>query len=301
LPEPESSHGCFSKHADQMTASEIIQIAKAFTQLGVRKIRITGGEPLVRKDAGDILQELGKLPVKLVMTTNGSRIHDFLDPVKKSGIKSINVSLDSLKEDTFRLLTGRNEFKQVKSNIELLLRENFHVKVNVVVMKGYNDNEVCDFVSWTQHAPIHVRFIEFMPFAGNHWNPEKVLTYAEILEKIQAVFPDMVKLEDHPHDTTKKYQVKNYKGTFAVISTMSEPFCSGCNRLRITADGKLRNCLFAKNEMDLLTPLREGKNIEMLIRENLSGKHFQLGGNSGPGWGTTETESSHRSMMGIGG
>jgi len=301
LPEPEFKQGCHAASSDQMNADEIITLAKAFTNLGVRKIRVTGGEPLVRKDAGIILEQLGKLPVQLVITTNGSRINSFIDSFLKSGIKSVNVSLDSLQRKTFASLTGRDEFDRVRANIELLLKHQFHVKVNVVVMNGYNDQELCDFVEWTRLTPVHIRFIEFMPFPGNHWRPEKLITFEEILHVINTRYPEVVKLEDHPNDTTKKYQVSGHAGTFAVISTMSEPFCSGCNRLRLTSDGKLRNCLFSKTESDLLTPLREGKPIDEIIRQCLAGKHFKLGGNSGTSWGLEETESSKRTMMGIGG
>lgn len=284
-----------------MSSEEIVQIATAFVSLGIKKIRITGGEPLVRKDAGEIIEHLGKLPVKLAITTNGSRVHSFLENFERAGIKSVNVSLDSLKRETFLLLTNRDEFIKVKDNIDLLVSNNFHVKVNVVVMNGYNENEINDFVAWTKHTPVHIRFIEFMPFPGNHWKPEKLISYEEILHTIYSRFPDCIKLEDHPNDTTKKYQVDGHAGTFAVISTMTEPFCSGCNRLRLTSDGKMRNCLFAKSETDLLAVLRSGKNMEEFIRENLNQKYFKLGGNTDPDWGINETGSEKRTMMGIGG
>src|SRR5688572_7626472 len=222
LPEPEFKHGCHSAPGDQMTADEIVQLATAFTQLGVRKIRITGGEPLVRKDAGHIMEQLGQLPVKLVITTNGSRIDSMMDHFIRSGIRSVNVSLDSLQRETFFKLTHRDEFEKVKSNIQLLLDNSFHVKVNVVIMNGYNDNEINDFVEWTRLTPVHIRFIEFMPFPGNHWRPEKLISYEEILKVINSAYSEVRKLEDHPNDTTKKYQVEGHIGTFAVISTMSE-------------------------------------------------------------------------------
>jgi len=301
LPEPEFAAGCHSSSGDQMTADEIVHLAAVFVRLGVKKIRITGGEPLVRKDAGEIIERLGAFPVKLAITTNGSRIDHFLENFNRAGIRSVNVSLDSLQQETFFKLTHRDEFEKVFSNINLLLHNNYHVKVNVVVMNGYNENEINDFVEWTRHFPVHVRFIEFMPFPGNHWRPEKLITYEEILHNIHERFPDVNKLDDHPNDTTKKYQVAGHAGTFAVISTMSEPFCSGCNRLRLTSDGKMRNCLFAKTEMDLLTALREDRDLVSLIRENLNAKHFKLGGNTDADWGLTETESGKRSMMGIGG
>jgi cyclic pyranopterin phosphate synthase len=213
----------------------------------------------------------------------------------------VNVSLDSLRRENFHRITLREDFDKVKSNIDLLLKLDFEVKVNMVVMNGYNDHEVCDFVSWTQHEPIHVRFIEFMPFPGNRWRPEKLINLQQILDQITERFGDVEKLHDDLHDTTRKYRVPSFTGTFAVISTMSAPFCEGCNRLRLTSDGKMRNCLFSKEETDLLNPFRKGENIEPLIRSCLMAKHKQLGGNTGNSWGLQETEEHRRTMMGIGG
>jgi len=284
-----------------MTADEIFSFASAFVELGVNKIRLTGGEPLLRQDAAEIILRLSKLPVHLTLTTNGSNIDEFLDTFNIAGIKSINVSLDSLNAETFLSLTGRNEFQKVFSNIELLLKNNFHVKVNVVVMNGYNENEICDFIEWTKDAPVHIRFIEFMPFPGNHWQPEKLITYKEILEEIHNKFQSVEKLSDDAHDTAKKYRVAGHAGTFAVISTMSEPFCSGCNRMRLTADGKMRNCLFSKTETNLLCAFRSGEDIVPLIKECLFGKHYMLGGHNEQKWESNHTESKERSMLAIGG
>lgn len=299
LPEPEAGNHCGTQ--DQMTGEEIFRLAGIFTGLGVRKIRLTGGEPLVRKDAGEIMTSLGCLPVKLVLTTNGARVHHFMDALRRSGIRSVNVSLDTLRRDRFRALTHRDEFDQVFRNIRMLIEQDFHVKVNVVVMNGYNEDELCDFVAWTRDTPLHIRFIEFMPFPGNRWRPEKLMNFGEILQIVADRFPAIEKLEDHPHDTTKKFRVENHAGTFAVISTMSEPFCSGCNRLRLTADGKMRNCLFGKTETDLLTPLRQGADVTGLIQSSLAGKHWMLGGHTGAHWGIGHTQAKARSMMGIGG
>jgi cyclic pyranopterin phosphate synthase len=284
-----------------MTADEIFAFASAFVSLGVNKIRLTGGEPLLRQDAAEIIQRLSALPVELTLTTNGSYLHEFIDTFKSAGMRSVNVSLDSLNEESFLSLTGRNDFKNVFSNIKLLLENNFHVKVNVVVMNGYNENEICDFISWTKDVPVHIRFIEFMPFPGNHWQPKKLITYKEILDEINNKFHSVEKLNDKAHDTAKKFRVTGHAGTFAVISTMSEPFCSGCNRMRLTADGKMRNCLFSKTETDLLSALRGGEDIVPLIKECLFGKHYMLGGHDELQWAEHHTESKERSMLAIGG
>jgi GTP 3',8-cyclase len=301
LPEPEFHTSCAQKSTDMMSADEIFQIAKLFTDHGVSKIRITGGEPLVRKDAGEIMTALGQLPALLTITTNGSRIHQFIDQFIQSGIKSVNVSLDSLNRERFHQLTHRDEYFRVFENIMLLINHGFHVKVNMVVMGGVNDDEILDFVSLTRDFPIHLRFIEFMPFPGNKWQPEKVVTHHQLLEKIKLRFPNIQKLDDRPSDTTRKYQIPDHPGTVAFISTMSEPFCSGCNRIRLTSDGKLRNCLFSKTETDLLTPFRNGEDIVPLIEQTINNKYKQLGGNNASDWGYNETQSQRRSMMGIGG
>ena len=288
-------------HSKLMSKNEIISLAKTFVKLGVNKIRLTGGEPLIRKDVAEIIEALSLLKVALTMTTNGALIHKYIDVLKKANIQSINVSLDTLNADTFLLLTKRNLFDQVKSNIELLLQHNFSVKVNVVAMKGINDHEINSFVSWTKNHPIHIRFIEFMPFTANQWHHEKVISYKEILSSISEEF-DYIKLIDGKNDTTKKYKVVGHQGTFAIISTMTAPFCSSCNRIRLTADGKLKNCLFSKTETDLLVALRNNENIEALIHENFIGKEKELGGQLLSDF--TKVDASvleNRSMISIGG
>jgi cyclic pyranopterin phosphate synthase len=290
-----------TSHSKLMSKNEIVSLAKTFVKLGVNKIRLTGGEPLIRKDVAEIIEELSLLNVNLTMTTNGLLIHKYIDVLKKANVQSINVSLDTLNADTFLLLTKRNHFDQVKSNIELLLQHNFSVKVNVVAMKGINDHEINSFVVWTKNQPIHVRFIEFMPFTANQWHHEKVISYKEILNIISEEF-DFIKLIDDKNDTTKKYKVVGHQGTFAIISTMTAPFCSSCNRIRLTADGKLKNCLFSKTETDLLFALRNNENIEALIHGNFLNKEKELGGQLLSDF--TKVDASileNRSMISIGG
>lgn len=284
-----------------MTKDEIFSIAKRFVNLGVNKIRLTGGEPLVRKDFSEIISLLSTLNIQLTLTTNGLLLNRYIDDFKRANIKSINVSLDTLIPERFFSITKRNEFQKVFNNIELLLQNQFSVKVNMVVMKGINDNEINKFVEWTKHKELHVRFIEFMPFTANQWMSEKVFTYQQILETVQKKY-EFIKLKDEIHDTTKKYKVPNHLGTFAVISTMTEPFCATCNRIRLTADGKIKNCLFSKTEMDLLTPLRNGINIEDLIIKNIQQKEKALGGQWNSNFKEIDTEElKNRSMISIGG
>ncbi|MCF8451855.1 MAG: GTP 3',8-cyclase MoaA [Pedobacter sp.] len=285
----------------RMTAEEIDQIVSVFVKEGIKKIRLTGGEPLVRKDAREILERLSKYPVELAISTNGFLVHEFLDTFKLAGIKSVNVSLDSLNREAFFSITKRDAFNRVRDNIYLLLKNNFHVKINMVVMKNINEGELIDFVSWTKDFPLHVRFIEFMPFAGNQWSEEKVFSYNEMLQLISSKF-DFLKLPDEKHDTAKKYFVPGHKGIFAFISTMSEPFCSGCNRMRLTADGKMKNCLFSTNEVDILTALRIGQDIVPLINQCISKKKESLGGQFSSVYEIVDVSKiNNRSMIDIGG
>lgn len=260
-----------------MNAKEIIEIAKVFIELGVTKIRLTGGEPLVRKDAKEIILQLSELPVELTISTNAVLVDDYIEVFKQAGIKTVNVSLDTLNAEEFYAITKRGDFERIQSNIAKLLEHNFHVKVNMVVMKGMNEKAILDFVNWTKDAPLDVRFIEFMPFAGNAWDKSKVFSQQEMLELITNKYT-VQKLIDKSNDTAKNYKVIDHKGTFGFISTVTEPFCSNCNRLRLTADGKMKNCLFSQSETDLLSAYRKGENIEELIVSNLLNKKEALGG-----------------------
>jgi cyclic pyranopterin phosphate synthase len=297
---PEEDYA-FTPASRLMQTAEIEALAKTFVANGVDKIRLTGGEPLVRKDAPEIITRLAALPVSLTLTTNATRLHEYADILKTSGVQGLNISLDTLQADRFLLLTRRDLFKQVRQNIDLMLDRGFHVKVNAVIMKGLNDGEINDFVRWTKVAPVHVRFIEFMPFSGNRWTSNKVVTLGEILATIQQEF-EITSLAGDVHDTAKAYSIPGHLGTFAVISTMSAPFCDGCNRIRLTADGKLKNCLFSGEETDLLTPLRRGEDVLPLIRANIRSKKKQLGGQfTGDFQHLHPEDIDNRSMITIGG
>jgi len=297
---PEEDYA-FTPASRLMQAGVIEALAKIFVANGVDKIRLTGGEPLVRKDAKEIITALSVLPASLTLTTNATRLHEFADTLQQAGVRSLNISLDTLQADKFMLLTRRDQFRQVRDNIDLMIGRGFHVKVNAVIMKGLNDMEINDFVRWTRDVAVHVRFIEFMPFSGNRWTSNKVVTLPEILAKVQEEFM-IAPLTGDKHDTAKAYTVPGHLGTFAIISTMSAPFCSGCNRIRLTADGKLKNCLFSREETDLLTPLRKGDDVLPLILQSIGNKKKELGGQF-----TTDFEHLHpenidnRSMITIGG
>ena len=297
---PEEKYA-FAPAAKLMQVNEIETIAKLFVEHGVKKIRLTGGEPLVRKDAPKILKSLGKLDIELAITTNGIRIDEMLNELLEANIKSINISLDTLIPQKFLQITRRDLFHRVKNNIDILLKHNIRVKINVVVMKGLNDDEILDFIALTKHQNIEVRFIEFMPFSGNQWTSNQVFTLHEILLKVSTEY-DVIPVQPEPNDTSTKYKINGHLGSFAVISTMSQPFCDTCNRMRLTADGKLKNCLFSKDETDLLGALRNGENILPLIQQTMMTKAKALGGQfSGVFENIDASRLENRSMITIGG
>lgn len=269
-----------SPKSDLMTYEEIYEIAKTFVDHGVTKIRLTGGEPLIRKDIDVILKKLATLPVELSITSNAVIIDKFIETLKTYGVNKINVSLDSLDEGKFKHITRRHEFKRVYNNILLLVKEGFKVKVNAVLMKGFNENEIVDFIHFTKDLPISVRFIEFMPFDGNKWDLSKMVSYGEVMKIVFDAFNEtqVERLQDAPNDTAKNYKIKGYQGSFAIISSVTNPFCDSCNRLRLTANGQLKNCLFSSSESDLLTTLREGKSIEPVIQKAVQSKFKVRGG-----------------------
>ncbi len=286
-----------------MTYEEIYTIAKEFVDAGVTKIRLTGGEPLIRKDAAQIIEKLASFPVQLTLTTNGVIVDRFIDLFKKCGISTLNISLDSLDSKKNEAITRRSYFKKVYQNIILLVQEGFVVKVNCVLIKGFNDNEIIDFIHLTKDLPIQIRFIEFMPFDGNRWNLDKLVSLQKILEKVHSGFsPEkVIKLKDAPNDTTKSYQIEGYQGTFAIISSVTNPFCDGCNRIRLTANGHIKNCLFSSKESDLLTPLRSGQSILPIIQKTIRSKQKIRNGMDTLDKFKQSDNHNNRSMITIGG
>ena len=293
-----------SPKSSLMSYEEIYTIAKTFVDNGVTKIRLTGGEPLIRKDIPVILEKLASLPVELSITTNAVIVDKFIDTLKANGIQNINVSLDTLDKEKFKQITRRNDFEKVYNNILLLVKNGFNVKINTVLIKGFNDNEIIDLVQLTKELPITVRFIEFMPFDGNKWNMEKMISYKEIMKKLNAFYSEELieRIEDVPNDTSKNYKITGYKGTFAVISSVTNPFCDSCNRLRLTANGQLKNCLFSSTESDLLSTLRAGNSIQPIIQKAVQAKFKIRGGmDTLKKLQQPKLHSQNRSMITIGG
>ncbi len=299
------AEGIVLRPRDQfMRTEEVLAIARTFTDMGVKKIRLTGGEPLVRKDAAHIIRDLGRLPVELAITTNGVLVDEYIDVFKEAGLRSVNVSLDSLRPERMRAISRRDPFARTTANIRLLQSCGFQVKVNMVVMRGTNDDEITDFMAWSRDEPVHVRFIEFMPFNGNRWDWSNGVPEAEILAWAteRFGFAGFERITDRPNDTAHNYRLTGGKGTFAIISSVTNPFCDTCNRIRLTADGKLKNCLFGKTETDLLAELRSGGDIRPLIAASVLNKQAVRGGmDSFEKLSDPALHGANRSMVAIGG
>lgn len=272
---PQNTH-CLPS-SNQLTSQEIEKLAKTFHELGINKIRLTGGEPLIRKDFGEIIAALGNLPVTLGLTTNGLLLDNYIEDLKAAKFTKINISLDSLKPERFKHITNRNAFETVFKNIIKAIDAGFEVKINAVVMKGFNDDEIEDFALLTKSHPISIRFIEFMPFKDNNWNFGKTYRKQEIIQQLEDSF-ELFHLDSKNNDTAQLFQIKDAIGSIGIIGTVSHPFCDNCNRIRITSDGKLKSCLFSHSEYDLLKPLRDGKDILNEIKEAIQRKPLQHGG-----------------------
>ena len=289
--------------ASLMTANEIYEIAKLFVENGVTKIRLTGGEPLVRKDFKEIITQLAKLPVEIAITTNGILLDKYLPLFVKLNILNITVSIDSLHAKKFNFITKRNYFERVWENIQLLKQKVGVLKLNIVLMKGVNDNEIVDFIKLTKKEAYKIRFIEFMPFDGNKWNTDKLVSESEILNIVTSNFKEpLQRITDQPNDTSKNYKLSGFKGSFATISSVTNPFCDTCNRIRLTADGKLKNCLFSNNETNLLTAYRNNESIEDLIYTAIhKKKRIRAGMDTLQKLENPNLHTNNRSMIAIGG
>lgn len=250
---------------------ELVRITRAAVSLGVHKVRITGGEPLVRTGLPSLVSQLREIIGlrELAMTTNGTLLEHYASALKTAGLERLNISLDSLRAERFARITGSNTLSQVWRGIEKALEVGFApIKINVVVIKGVNDDEVVDFARLTHTYPFHIRFIEYMPIGVNRepWDRTKVVPAGEIKARIAAELPlERATPDDRGGEGPERtYILCESKGCIGFISPVSEEFCAHCNRLRVTSDGKLRGCLTRTGEIDLRAALRAGASDEEL-------------------------------------
>ena len=261
-----------------MTMEEIVAISKTFIDLGVDTIRLTGGEPLIRKDFQQLVRELARLGVTLKLTTNGILLDTYFDLFREVGLSHINISLDSMDKTRSIFINKRDYFDRIMSNIQKAIDIDLNVKLNIVLIKGVNDSEIPDFIELTRNKNNTVKFIEFMPFKGNHWDWSKGVSRDSILNTVESHCGTIIPILNPKNSTSVNYKVQGYVGSFGIISTITHPFCSDCNRIRLTADGKMKYCLFANTETDLLTPLRRGLSIEDFILKAIQHKKFSRDG-----------------------
>lgn len=305
------SDGFVSLSHDQIISyEEIERLAGILAPRGVSSIRITGGEPLMRKHLDRLVRSLSRTPGirDISLTTNGYFLEAQAGPLREAGLSRVNISLDTMKEDRFAWITGPNGegspggLERVLAGFEEARRAGLSpVKINVVLMRGFNDDELEEFAALTRDRDFEVRFIEFMPMSPEgFWGPEKVVTAAEAIGRLETVHSSLIPLgHGKGFGPAVRYQVPGYKGTVGFISPVSQHFCIDCNRIRITADGKLRTCLFSDNETDLLEPLRKGASggeILSIIEGALGGKPDGHGMGNGEG-----VKACTRTMSHIGG
>ena len=256
------------KKDELLTFEEIARVVNIVARLGVNKIRLTGGEPLMRKELHLLVEQISRIAGihDIAMTTNGYFLKEQAAVLSKAGLKRITVSMDSLDILTFAEVTRRDYFDKVWEGLETLQGLQFSpIKINVVLMRGVNDNEIEKFAELARTKPFIVRFIEYMPIgAGDTWDYSKVVPTREIIKRIEKQFPKLVPVEYHGSQPADRFKFEDGIGELGFISSVSEPFCSHCNRIRITSDGKFRTCLFSLHETDLKSMLRSGKEDETI-------------------------------------
>jgi cyclic pyranopterin phosphate synthase len=270
------------ERAEVLSFEEITRLVSVLSSMGVRDVRLTGGEPLVRRGFPRLARMLSEIEdvAEVSLTTNGFLLERDAPALVQAGIDRFNVSLDSLQRDRFYELTRRDALPQVLRGLELLgsFPEAHPIKINAVAMRGFTEDEVLPFARLARRSPYEVRFIEFMPLdADRNWSPDQVLTGEEIRAAIDAEYP-LEPEPRQPHSTARLYRFADGRGKIGFINPVSEPFCGDCNRIRLTADGRLRTCLFSLNETDLRGPLRAGAEdaeLERIVRDSVWRKELK--------------------------
>lgn len=285
---------------DLLTYEEIERIARLLVErYGIDSIRLTGGEPTVRAHLPVLVEKLAGLGVDLALTTNGATLRLIAHDLAAAGLRRINISLDTLRPDRFVAITRRDELAAVLDGIDAALEAGLDpVKINAVMMRGVNDDEVVDFARFGRERGVVIRFIEFMPLdAQGEWTRESVVTYEEIVERIHEVFP-LEPVDGRGSSPAEQLRYVDGGGTIGVIASVTRSFCSSCDRVRLTAEGQLRNCLFSVEDFDLRGPLRAGASDDELaavIERGVGAKW------AGHGVGTVHFIRPNRSMSQIGG
>jgi len=282
-------------HENILRYEEIIKIVQAAAKLGIKKIRYTGGEPLIQRNIEQLIHETSRTPgiEDIAITTNGLLLYDEADDLKKAGLKRVNISLDTLKEDKFKFITRGGDIKLVLSAIEKCINIGLTpVKINTVLLKGINDGEINDLIHLTKDMPINIRFIELMPIGeGEKLYSDCFISNDEVIEGLTGLIP----LKSNEGSTAKLYSKKGYKGTIGFINPLSCKFCSACNRIRLTSAGTIKPCLHSENEIDIKEVVNDELRLRKALKEIIYNKPAEHRLNEE---GKSET---HRNMYEIGG
>lgn len=264
---PEEGISNLLPHSEILSYEEILKIVQIGVDVGIKKLRITGGEPLLRKGVVNFIENLAKIDEirDIGLTTNGVLLKKFAKDLYNAGLKRVNVSLDSLSEDKFRYITRIGNLKEVIEGIEAAYSVGLKpVKINVVVMRSINDDEILNFALWSKEVEYQIRFIEFMPIGPNSWRKELFISNDEIKSIIESNLGKLIPLQMKKSGPAQYFTLEGAKGLLGFISSMTSHICVKCNRLRLTAEGKLRPCLFSDKEVDLKQILRSGASEEVI-------------------------------------
>jgi len=263
-----------------LSYEEMIRLVSILAEMGISKVRITGGEPFIRRDIMPFLCKLSEIEgiEKINITTNGVLTAPLVPELKKLGVSSVNLSLDSLDRQRFFEITRRDEFPKVWHTLESLLEHDIPVKINTVVMSGKNDEDILSMVELAREHNVSVRFIEEMPFNGAGLRPDQIQefwSYRRIIDLIRSVYPELYKLSDEPNSTSYNYQIPNFKGSIGVIAAFSRTFCGTCNRIRVTPTGVFKTCLYDDgvfNVRDFMRQKLSDEEIKLLIYNALQNR-----------------------------
>ena len=250
----------FVKKKELLSYEEMLRIANILAKEGVNKIRITGGEPFLRKDIIFLLKELTEVNGinKVAITSNATLTSNYLEQLLGMGIRSFNISIDSLDKERFYEITRRDAYDEVINCIYEMMKQDLDLRLNCVVMSGKNSEDILPFIEMTKEHKVSVRFIEEMPFNGDQSLPTLEWNYLKILKHIQSQFPDIEKLQDPKYSTSLNYQVKGFKGSFGLIPAFTRSFCGSCNRIRVTAQGLFKSCLYDQGVFNIRDFMRNG-------------------------------------------
>lgn len=266
--------------AQMLTTRELLKVISIAVNVGVESVRLTGGEPLLRPDVVDIVAGIAELGVDVSMTTNGLRLPGLAAPLRDAGLGRVNISLDTLNRQTFRDLTHRDRLVDTLSGIHAAQLAGLEpVKINSVLLRGVNDHEAPDLLRWAIGQGLHLRFIEQMPLDPQHgWRREEMVTADEILACLRKAGFSLDPIADPGPAPARRWDVNGGLAEVGIVASVTQPFCGTCNRLRLTADGQWRNCLFAHGETDLRTPLRDGASNDELMQLLADGVATKLPG-----------------------